>query len=148
MTSTSFEWTEIRSDLMALTLAGKKYGMLGDYLCGAVDCWTDRGKIGKGWCNKIGKNGTIFRLEFPTGDYRIVNYTNQMLKTSLLLELHTMWWIELFVSRWGLLSQNPFGICYLYEILKVDYKDSSKNSARNIWFTFGRIILVCDLGGW
>ena len=34
---------------MALTLAGKKYGMLGDYFCGDVDYWTDRGKIGKGY---------------------------------------------------------------------------------------------------
>lgn len=60
----------------------EKYGMLGDCVCD-VDCWTDRGKIGKGWCNKIGKIQT-FRLEFPTGDYRSVNYTYQMLKTRLL----------------------------------------------------------------
>ena len=71
----------------------EKYGMLGDCVCD-VDCWTDRGKIGKGWCNKIGKMRRIFRLEFPTGDYRSVNYTNQMLKTRLLLELNTMWWTD------------------------------------------------------
>ena len=56
------------------------------------------GRLGRDDATRLGKRGQCSYWNFPAGDYRSVNYKNQMLKTMLLLELHTMLWTELFVT--------------------------------------------------